>query len=173
MKICEKCGAQNWDFNTVCEKCNSPIYEKGSILAKKETSCEASQRGGTVSSTYAEREAGENYYKNTSLTKASRILMIINTAGYALAWFVLLVVWVVFACLASESEAAALVAATLLLYMAIMLVPLLVSLFMTIKYCNDTADSHKAVGVGFKVCVLIFVSILIGVLMLVDERDNK
>ena len=173
MKICEKCGAQNWDINTVCEKCNLPIYEEGSIVRRVETPYDESSTDNRVSSAYEEIELGKNNYKNTSLTKASRILMIINTAGYALAWFVLLVVWVVFACLASESEAAALVAATLLLYMAIMLVPLLVSLFMTIKYCNDTADSHKAVGVGFKVCVLIFVSILIGILMLVDERDNK
>lgn len=50
-------------------------------------------------------------------------------------------------------------------------IPLLWTLPMTIKYCN-AIKNNESVSTGFKVCTLLFVSMIAGILMLCDN-DNK
>lgn len=49
------------------------------------------------------------------------------------------------------------------------LIPLAWCLPMTISYCNKTNQNDK-VGTGFKVCSLLFVSLLGGIFMLCDKE---
>ena len=50
------------------------------------------------------------------------------------------------------------------------LIPLAWILPMTISY-NRKINNHEPVSIGFKVCTLIFVSLIAGILMLVDNED--
>jgi uncharacterized membrane protein YvbJ len=51
---------------------------------------------------------------------------------------------------------------------AIFILPLAWVLPMTIHYCNAISN-HQKVGIGFKICTLIFVNTVAGVLMLIDD----
>ena len=50
------------------------------------------------------------------------------------------------------------------------LIPLCWTVPMTVHYCRAVRE-HRRVGVGFKVCSLLFVSLIAGILMLCDPED--
>lgn len=50
------------------------------------------------------------------------------------------------------------------------LIPLCWTIPMTVKYCR-AVDAHKPVDTGFKVCTLIFVSLVAGIIMLCDNEQ--
>lgn len=52
----------------------------------------------------------------------------------------------------------------------IYLIPLCWTIPMTIHYCKAVKES-RPVGIGFKVCSLLFVSLIAGILMLCDNKD--
>lgn len=54
--------------------------------------------------------------------------------------------------------------------LGIYIIPLAWCLPMTIHYCNAIKNKEK-VGTGFKVCSLLFVSLLAGIFMLCDGND--
>ena len=41
---------------------------------------------------------------------------------------------------------------------------------MTVRYCRSTDKSGLSVGTGFKICSLLFVSMIAGILMLCDNE---
>ena len=51
------------------------------------------------------------------------------------------------------------------------LIPLCWTIPMTVHYCN-AVSAKNPVGVGFKVCSLLFVSTIAGILMLCTKDDN-
>ena len=57
-------------------------------------------------------------------------------------------------------------------FSAFCIIPLCWELPMTLTYCNHLKE-RKPVGIEFKVCTLIFVSVIAGILMLCDDSDNK
>ena len=52
------------------------------------------------------------------------------------------------------------------------LIPLLWAIPMTIHYCN-AIKNRQPVGTGFKVCTLLFVSLVAGILMFCDSSNNN
>ena len=52
-----------------------------------------------------------------------------------------------------------------------LLIPLCWTIPMTVHYCRSLND-RKPVGVGFKVCTLLFVSTIAGILMLCDNNSK-
>jgi uncharacterized membrane protein YvbJ len=52
----------------------------------------------------------------------------------------------------------------------IYIIPLLWTIPMTVHYFTSCKEK-RPVGIGFKVCTLIFVSLIAGILMLVDNQD--
>ena len=57
-------------------------------------------------------------------------------------------------------------------FRGIFLLPLAWCLPMTLSYCKKI-KTGQPVGTGFKVCVLIFVSTIAGILMLCDSENKK
>lgn len=55
--------------------------------------------------------------------------------------------------------------------MAFTLIPLCWTIPMTVSYWNKTRD-HRPVTTGFKVCCLLFVSLVAGILMLCDSNPD-
>ncbi|MCH5158492.1 MAG: hypothetical protein J1F33_04770 [Clostridiales bacterium] len=54
--------------------------------------------------------------------------------------------------------------------MGFSLIPLCWTIPMTVHYFNATKN-HRPIGVGFKVCSLLFVSLIAGILMLCDHEN--
>ena len=54
--------------------------------------------------------------------------------------------------------------------MGLYLLPLLWVLPMTIVYCNKV-NNKEPIGVGFKICILLFVNMIAGILLLCDSDD--
>lgn len=52
------------------------------------------------------------------------------------------------------------------------LFPLCWTIPMTVCYCN-ALNNRRPIGVGFKVCTLLFVSTIAGILMLCDSQSNQ
>ena len=114
-------------------------------------------------------------YNNTSMTTAAKVFMIITTVGQGLSTLLMLIMWIIFACLAFRDNAtleSGIVLAFLFACLAVLVIGLTVSLIMTIIYYQKTANSKERVGTGFKICTLLFVNFIAGILMLVDERDK-
>ena len=55
--------------------------------------------------------------------------------------------------------------------MGIWLIPLAWTVPMTVVYWNRVRD-HQPVGTGFKVCTLLFVNLIAGILMLCDDTPD-
>ncbi len=53
---------------------------------------------------------------------------------------------------------------------AIALIPLVWTIPMTIHYCNAKKNGNP-IGIGFKICSLLFVNLIAGILMLCDNND--
>lgn len=53
-----------------------------------------------------------------------------------------------------------------------MLIPLCWCIPMTVIYANSLNGTRSPVGLGFKICTLIFVSLVAGILMLCDDDKN-
>ena len=97
---------------------------------------------------------------NNGLQTAAKIFLIISCVGigllFLIGFIVLMAVGILF-------HAGAIGCASFLY-----LIPLAWCLPMTIHYCKATKN-NEIVGIGFKVCTLLFVNLIAGILMLCDN----
>lgn len=112
MKFCAKCGAELFDEAVICVKCGCPT----------ECGMQFQQPAATT--------------KNSGLSTAAKVLMIITTVYAGLCTLGIALSWM---------------------------------LPMTISYSRRIKDG-RPIGTGFKVCSLLFVNTIAGILMLCDNE---
>ena len=142
MKKCPNCGYQNFDVNQECTICKSPLFTSfGSNFAPPTTSA------------------------NEGLRKATKVFLLLEVI---LAWitFVCTVVWWITLLAVAPVP---LVAIMSILYMVIALALALFRTRMASSYSNRICKNGY-VGTGFKICTLLFVSTIAGILMFCDDK---
>ena len=161
MKTCKHCGAQNFDINTTCDKCGNPLGNTVELVSQAPY-----QPKPTVYNTTPTT-------KNSGMTTAAKILMIISTASYGVAFLTFFILWFITLILQQESGFSELkmAAVTYFLYTALFLAAALAGFFMTVDYSRKIEDGKK-VSIAFKVCSLIFINMIAGILMLIDNPEK-
>lgn len=157
MKVCKNCGTQNFDINSTCKNCgaellNIPYCEKQALSQ----------------SATAGRKSG--------CSVAAKVFMVISLVSYAIAFVFALILWLIalFATqdspsITPEIEIAVL---TTFIYMLFFLVFLIVVSCMTAKYFKNI-NKGKEIGMAFKICTLLFVNMIAGILMLCDDGKKE
>lgn len=150
MKICQNCGAQNFDIRSTCERCGAPITALQVPYYKQQgIKPEASRQ-------------------NSGLTVAAKVFMVISTVSNAIAFLLFFIIWMIAVSAAKKNHDADIPAIIAFIYTIVFLIPFIVSLFMTMKYFTKV-NGREDVSVAFKVCTLLFVNLVAGILMLCDN----
>ena len=162
MKICSNCGTKNFETNEVCEKCGQPLRLITTVQPNL----------GHL------HVAGQPQYGNANATQvnggnglrtAIKVFLILDTVRCALAALVFGVLWITFLNLAQYYATARADAFAFAICMIVCVVQLTICGCMMITYFNKISSHRAKIGVGFKICVLLFASFIGGLLMLCDE----
>lgn len=158
MKICPNCKSQNFDVKTACERCGCP-------LPKNQFETVVAHPNNTTS-----QPVSTSFYvistpsQNRALRTVASVFLIISCVLSAIAAFTMFVLWTV--SIVSEIK----FLATMYLILALIgLIHMIVGICMTVKYQTKTSGNGN-VGVGFKICTLLFVNAVAGILMLCDNN---
>ncbi|MBE5730446.1 MAG: hypothetical protein E7350_00665 [Clostridiales bacterium] len=148
MKICKNCGAENFDVLSFCDKCGKPI------TALPVGDQQDKEQGG--------------------LRIAAKVLMVISTVSYGISFLVCFAFWFIILITAKGAGLSGLEigisSPVLVIMMLITLLQLIASWLMTRHYFEA-----EHISITFKVCTLLFVSMIAGILMLCDDgkKSNK
>jgi uncharacterized membrane protein YvbJ len=55
--------------------------------------------------------------------------------------------------------------------MGFLIIPLIWCIPMTVTYCNKIKN-NEPISIGFKICILLFVDVIAGILLLIDDFKN-
>lgn len=168
MKVCKNCGAQNFDIKQKCDKCGYLLYEKGSHVTRQQVAYKEN-----INTSISQRQP----YKNLSVPKPKK------PSGVAIAAEVFLVLTNIVYDLCSVFFLFFLIAsAGMDSYQRVTmeaLIGLLSFLPFSIASAVVLAVYVRKMGVGekvstaFKVCTLLFINIIAGILMLCDNESNE
>ena len=162
MKICKNCGAENFEINTECEKCKQPLLKEHFMPPTYQE---------TPNTTSNDIPSIEYYYPaSNGLSIAAKVIMIITTVVSGLLSFFFLILWIIG--LTSDVYEIKIVAAAMFIYAWISSVFTIIVLLMTVSYTNKI-NLNQPVSTAFKVCTLLFVSFLAGLLMLLDSANKQ
>ena len=173
MKYCSNCGNELRDEAVLCTKCGNSFAS--SVLLSKQYDkrkfciyCGAEVLNNAVVCPKCgcplKTHQVINSNTNNGLQIAAKVFMIISCVLLGVCFFWNLLAILFFATTTLEIVYCFQIS---LAY----LIPLAWVIPMTIYYFNATAGG-KRVRVGFKVCTLLFVSIVAGILMLCDNSNN-
>ena len=159
MKTCKVCGTRHFDTAVVCEKCHAPLANK-------------------YNSNYHPPQSA-NYYarpepsRNSGLRLAAKVFMIISTVSAGIGLFFSLIFWLIglFSVSFVYSAGAGTLSIASLIFVWAFLPSFVVDLLMTINYCHKTRGGEQP-GVAFKICTLLFVNLIAGILMLCDNEEK-
>lgn len=143
MKFCAKCGQQLLDEDLFCPKCG--------------TKAEANINFNTTTYASTSYNSQTNSQSRNSLQLAAMIFMIISCAWCVIAF--------IFNSITNPNN---FTPGYSVLFAMSYLVPLLWVLPMTIVYISKTKKKEK-VSTAFKICSLLFASLVAGILMLCDN----
>ncbi len=178
MKFCSKCGKELSDDTSFCPECGcsancapsqnnscNDFYTRykfcskcGNKMLEEAVICPSCGCAATEANTQKPTKAN-----GTGLKTAAKVFMVIPCAVWALI-FVIFTFASVGSCLAVGGA----VHFTVLLVSLIYAIPLAWCLPMTIIYFRK-CNNGENVGTGFKICSLLFVSLLAGIFMLCDK----
>ena len=162
MKTCSNCGTKNFETNEVCEKCRQPLRLITTVQPNME------QLRAAIQPQYG-NETATKANNGNGLRTAIKVFLILDTVRCALAALICGVLWVTFLNLAQYSATARADAFTSAICIIICVVQLTICVCMMITYFNKISSSRAKMSVGFKICTLLFVSFVGGILMLCDE----
>ncbi len=193
MKFCTHCGTQLHDEAVVCLKCGAPAEKVKTNLptaleTKYCTHCGAQVLKDAVICPKCGCSVKSRNTSNvgTGLQTAAKVLMILSCVGAAIAAVVMLILGI-YASYAEGLligtnylddpdliELVELVDLMALFYVmaAFCGIALLWAVPMTVHYFKATKNKQP-VGVAFKICTLLFVNTISGILMLCDVSDNQ
>ncbi len=149
MKVCKNCGAQNFDIKQNCDKCGYPLVEKGSVSTMQK------QMNGSVSVLTKKKASGAAI--------AAKVFLILTNVAYDILFLFWLVWWII-----GLTYSQPVVAFEGLICMLVYLVFAIASGVVLAVY-DRKVDLGEKVGTAFKVCTLLFISIIAGILMLCDN----
>jgi len=159
MKICNQCGEKNFDVYTTCTKCGAPLQESNapSIPNQKRPLLQRIQ----------------TTRQESSLSINAKVWMIIGSAANAVSGIVYIIFWILFLASAEslELDFNPLFAGLGLLggaWLSIILA--VVGLMMTVSYFRKI-NEREPVRKSFRICTLIFVNIVAGILLLCDNGE--
>jgi len=141
MKYCSKCGAELYDDAVICVKCGCPVENNIQFSPQAPTYAQSGTPFPPQSPTYAQ---------NTN-TFAPQPLCPVQKSGVTTAVKVFLIL------------------GTVLMALYTFCIGLAWCLPMTLSYFGKVKRGEP-IGTGFKVCTLIFVSLVAGILMLCDNE---
>lgn len=191
MKFCTHCGTELHDAAVVCPKCGAPVEKAKTNLptapeTKYCTHCGAQILKDAVICPKCGCSVKSKSTSNvgTGLQAAAKVLMILSCVGVVLAAVVMLICGI-YASYLEGIPAANLTDPDLieiieivdfkaLFYgMAVFCgIGLLWMLPMTVHYFK-AKKNKRPVGVAFKICTMLFVNMIAGILMLCDVSDNQ
>ena len=165
MKKCPVCGFSNFDPNITCEKCGYQFSKDADLAPLNEIDFKenvAHYREQIVQKTKTYQSPLQKS-PVSGLRTVAKVFMMISTVA-VVAYFVLtLALWIL-----------ALVAGsyiyqiTIFALAACLMIFTIVCVSMTVHYFRAVYDRVN-VGIGFKICTLLFVSWIAGILMLCDN----
>ena len=158
MKICPNCKSQNFDVKTACERCGCPLPKNQFETVVAYPNNNTSQPAST--SFYVTNAPSPN----RALRTVASVFLIISCVTSAIASFMMFVLWMV--SIVSEIK---FLAGVYLILALVSLIHMILGICMTVNYQTKTSGDGN-VGVGFKVCTLIFVNTVAGILMLCDNN---
>ena len=167
MKVCKNCGAQNFDIKQNCDKCGYPLYEKGSHVTRQQVVYKEN-----INTSISQRQP----YKNLSVPKskkpsgvaiAAKVFLILTNVAYDMLFLFWLVWWII-----GLTYSQPVVAFERLIGMLVYLGFAIASGVVLAVY-DRKVDLGEKVGTAFKVCTLLFISIIAGILMLCDNESNE
>ena len=174
MKKCPVCGAQNFDTSTSCDKCKHPFdrfFDPAVSTMQKQSQFQQQsyippqqeyytytppQYSSAPSRQYDAPLYSRPAQKNKGLRKAAQIFLIINCVLVVLLCFLTLIFTI-----ASEATG------YLFIFFAYFIEIVLYILVITHHYNRMSEDAY--VGLGFKICTLLFFNFISGILMLCDS----
>lgn len=146
VRYCNYCGAEVLPAAVVCTKCGCPLKPQG--------------RTGT----------------GTGWQTAARVLMVVACALWAVLAGIMAIGSIIlsntYAAIVEEGYLGFNPGTSLLIAACCYLIPLAWSIPMT-RYYFTATKNKQPVGIGFKVCSLLFVNLIAGILMLCDTSNNK
>ncbi len=145
MKYCEHCGAEMNDEAQFCPKCGQKVGED----LHENTSVNTSK--------------GERHYNNVC-RKVAFGFMVFSMVCTFLAFLICVITF-------GNPNASAEIASTSKGAACIYLIPLLWQIPMTVVVFKGIKDGRH-IGLGFKICTLIFVSLVSGILLLCDSEKD-
>ena len=162
MKICKNCGAENFEINTECEKCKQPLLEEHFTPPTYQETPNATSNDIPSIEYYSPASNG--------LSIAAKVIMIITTVVSGLLSFFFLILWIIG--LTSDVYEIKIVATAMLIYAWISIAFTIIALLMTVSYAKKI-NLKQPISTAFKVCTLLFVSFLAGILMLLDSANKQ
>ena len=143
MKYCSKCGAELFDEAVICVKCGCPVSPQYA---------------------YA-REPQKKAPKTSGFRIASMVLLIVTLSIVALYAGLFSFVALIGAFGGAEFF-------VMLIVALIFLAPLAWMIPMLVVYCK-AVKRKSPIGVGLKVCILIFFNVVAGILLLCDSEEEQ
>ena len=151
MKFCSNCGSQIADQAVVCVNCGTPVNNNAPVAQP-------------AANQYAAAQAATRYCPNCGSQISAQAVVCVNcgcavsnTPGYNTG-----------AKSSGMTTAAKVLMILGTIFMGIYILPLAWCLPLTIVYCKKVKN-NEPIGTGFKVCCLLFVSLLGGIFMLCDK----
>ena len=164
MKTCSNCGTKNFETNEVCEKCQQPLRLITTVQPNME------QLRAAIQPQYG-NETATKANNGNGLRTAIKVFLILDTVRCALAALVFGILWATFLYLSHYSAIIRMEAIAYAIAASICIVQLAVCSCMMITYFNKITSPRAKISVGFKVCVLLFASVIGGILMLCDDTQ--
>ena len=163
MKICSHCQTQNFDINEVCSKCKQPLTVKSTFSAPQ------------VTAIYQQTTRPNNSVtrKESDLSVAAKVFMIITCASLGLSLIGAVVFWIVMLILAQKTPSleTSILVITSFMYVAVFFIGECVSFAMTKSYFTKISKK-RPIGTAFKICMLLFVNLVAGILLLCDKGNG-
>ena len=187
MKFCSHCGAEIRDEAIMCPKCGCTVTV-GTVKSPKSQNCiitdDCQKTQNNKYCTYCGAEvlkeavvcpkcgcpvkftAVSTDNAGSGLQTAAKVFMVLGCVGFALLACLMAIVALSMLSIIPDLCTVYLILAT------VYLIPLIWAVPMTQHYFKFTQKKEQ-VSIAFKVCTLLFVNLIAGILMLCDNTNNK
>ena len=158
MKVCQNCKTKNFDISDNCEKCGQPLLRPIDFTLNRVGKVEVSTQSNNTS-------------RNNGVGVAAIVFLILSTVwkGITLLFAILLWMGSLIAADMFAGSGFELLAPFAFWYFLLCVAVFGVSLWATIFY-SRAVRYGDSVGIGFKICTLLLIDLIAGILMLCDSE---
>lgn len=155
MRKCTFCGNTNFDTDKICERCNAPLPTSVPYTAPQ-PSYQQQQVSAPVYYNMQRRQSG--------LTIATKVIMILNTALYWIGFFSTLVLWAI-SLITAVDEFVILMLGCMILSLIYAIVALIIT-----KSYFEKERSGNHISIGFKLAAFLVFGLLLLIFMVLDNN---